>query len=284
MKRFLLALVFIILFGVLPTGQNNVNAADKIFETPVCMTVNKNYIKSDSPPFLEKGYTLVPIRALSESLCADSVLWDAKSNSAYIKKGSTSLTIKKNSKYAYVNEKKVTLDMPAKIYNDRFYVPVRFASESFGATVSWNNETYTVDISLKGVTVPAHLIGERGYSDTDLYWLSRIINAESQGESMDGKIAVGNVVLNRVESPLYADNIKDVVFDTNYGVQFTPVLNGTIYNKPLGDSIIAAKRALNGESKVYKCLYFLNPDIAENFWIVNNRTFYKSIGNHDFYL
>ena len=101
---------------------------------------------------------------------------------------------------------------------------------------------------------------------------------------MKGKIAVANVVLNRVQSNLYADNIYDVIFDTNYGVQFTPVLNGSIYNVPLGDSIIAAKRALNGESHAGKSLYFLNPKTAQSFWIVNNRIFYKSIGNHDFYL
>ena len=117
-----------------------------------------------------------------------------------------------------------------------------------------------------------------------IYWLSRIINAESAGESMRGKVAVGNVVLNRVESHLYADNIYDVIFDTQYGVQFTPAANGTIYNEPSGDSIVAAKRAFLGEENVGNCLYFLNPRISTNFWIVNNRTFYKTIGNHDFYL
>lgn len=101
---------------------------------------------------------------------------------------------------------------------------------------------------------------------------------------MIGKIAVANVVLNRVKSPLFANNIYDVIFDRNYGVQFTPILNGTIYNTPLGDSVVAAKRALRGENYASESLYFLNPRIATSSWIINNRTFFRRIGNHDFYL
>lgn len=47
----------------------------------------------------------------------------------------------------------------------------------------------------------------------DLYWLSRIISAESRGESLKGQIAVGNVVLNRVEEDDFPDTIPAVIFD-----------------------------------------------------------------------
>lgn len=282
LKIQILALIFFFTCCFLP--KHEAKAVAQTFETPVCVTVNGHYLKTDSQAFLEKGYTMIPIRAVSDALCADSVEWNGKESCATISRDGTALQISKNSKTAWVNGRKTTLDTAAVIRNDRFYVPIRFVAETFGTKVDWDKNSYTVLLSAPGITVPKHMIGSRGYSDEDLYWLSRIIHAESAGEPMIGKIAVANVVLNRVESPLFDNTIYDVVFDRKYGIQFTPTVNGAIYNTPAGDSIVAAKRALLGENTAGKSLYFLNPVIAESFWIVNNRTFYKSIGNHDFYL
>lgn len=285
MKKFILALVFILLSSTMFENSRTVaNANDTLFETPVCLTVNGNYIKSDTPGYLEGGYTMVPIRAVTEALRADRIDWNEKSSTATITRKNTTIVLKKNNKTAVVNGKNVTMDTASVIKADRFYVPVRFVAETLSTKVGWNASTYTVNITAQGVTVPASMIEDRGYTDNDIYWLSRIVNAESQGEPMIGKIAVANVVLNRVKSSLFANNIYDVIFDRNYGVQFTPILNGTIYNTPLGDSVVAAKRALRGENYVSESLYFLNPRIATSSWIINNRTFFRRIGNHDFYL
>lgn len=285
MKKSVLALLFVLLSTMTFYGtETTAKAEDALFKTPVCLTVNGSYIKSDTPGYLENGIAMLPIRALSDALCADRVDWNEKTSSATITKNGITIVLRKNQKTATVNGKSVKLDTAAVIQANRFYVPVRFAAETFHTTVSWDSQMYMVNITAADVTVPKDMIGDRGYTDNDLYWLSRIVNAESQGEPMTGKIAVANVVLNRVKSDLYANNIYDVIFDRNYGVQFTPILNGTVYHTPLGDSIVAAKRALIGENHAGESLYFLNPTIAENFWIVNNRIFFKTIGKHDFYL
>ena len=278
-KTWLLALIFIFSCSAAPAS-----AETKQYKPPVCITVNNTYIRTDTPAFLENGYTQLPIRAVSDALCADSVTWDRKTNSAHIKRGNKTVSVSKNSKKATVNGKTVYMDTSATIHNDRFYVPVRFIAETFGSEVFWDASTYTVNLHAPDITVPSHSVGNRGYTEDDLYWLSRIIHAESEGESMTGKIAVGNVVINRVKSPLFSNNIYDVIFDRKYGVQFTPTANGAIYKTPSGDSIAAAKLALSGENTAGSSLYFLNPAISTSFWIVNNRPFYKSIGNHDFYL
>lgn len=287
MKKLILALVFILLFypfsNIVADSVANTNTKT-LFAYPVCMTVNGHYIRSDTSGYLESGYTMVPARALADALCADKIRWDEGTSSAAITKGGKTIVLKKNSKTALVNDKKVALDAASVIRADRFFIPVRFVAETFQTQVSWDGDTHTVNITANGVTVPPALIGKRGYTDNDLYWLSRIVHAESQGEPMKGKIAVANVVLNRVKSPLYANNIYDVIFDHNYGVQFTPTINGTIYQSPSGECIAAAKRALGGERHAGESLYFLNPAIAQSFWIVNNRPFFKTIGNHDFYL
>lgn len=118
----------------------------------------------------------------------------------------------------------------------------------------------------------------------DLYWLSRIVHAEAQGEPYTGKLAVANTILNRVKSSQFPNTIWGVIFDTKYGVQYTPTVNGAIYNTPNADSVRAAREALEGKSVVGNAMYFCNPKKAPGNWIMQNRPYYTTIGNHAFYL
>ena len=124
---------------------------------------------------------------------------------------------------------------------------------------------------------------DKFYREDEVYWLAKIISAESKGESIDGKIAVGNVVLNRVRSSQFPNTIYGVIFDKKYGVQFTPVANGTIYQEPTAESIIAAKICLEGYTLSNEVLYFFNPKYSTASWVQNNREFAFNIGNHAFY-
>ena len=124
---------------------------------------------------------------------------------------------------------------------------------------------------------------DSAYDYEDLYWLSRIISAEAKGESFVGQIGVGTVVLNRVKSREFPNTVKGVVFDQKYGTQFTPVANGTIYDKPTDSAVIAAKMCLDGYTLSDSVLYFLNPRIATSSWIQKNRKYAFRVGNHDFY-
>ena len=119
----------------------------------------------------------------------------------------------------------------------------------------------------------------------DIYWLSRIIEAEAGGESYNGKVAVGNVVLNRVNSSEFPSSVKDVIFQYYRGIpMFSPVHNGTIYNTPSQSSIDAAHAALNGARPVGNATYFYNPSIAASTWISDNKTYVTRIGGHVFYV
>lgn len=117
------------------------------------------------------------------------------------------------------------------------------------------------------------------YTEEDLYWLSRVIYAESGNEIKEGQIAVGNVILNRVRNKQFPNTIKQVIFQKN---QFSCVDNGSIYNNPTEDAIDSAKKVLNGikviDDNVY---YFYNPQYSDDSWI-QTRKFYRRIGNHVF--
>ncbi len=161
------------------------------------------------------------------------------------------------------------------------YIPIRSAAEIFGNGVEWQEDTRSVDLTagIGSGIVP----GDAYYDADEVFWLARIIHAEAQGEPMEGKILVGNVVLNRRRHADFPDSIYGVIFDSKYGIQFTPAATGTVYNTPSHESVVAAKICLDGYSLSDSALYFLNPRIAENFWIPANRPYITSVGSHDFY-
>ncbi len=273
----------LLLASILGSVLTTATAVDIKFDTPICMKVNDTLVKSDAKPFLYQGRTYVPIRFVSGALGA-AVSWDGSISTAVIRHDGKEIRLKKGAKGAVVDGRFVALEDGVLLIRDRIYVPVRFVAEELSCQVDWDESTYTVDIKKPGVTVPAEFVGHRGFSDDEIYWLSKIIHAESRGEPMEGKIAVGNVVLNRVASSAYPNTIYGVIFDKKYGVQFSPVADGSIHLTPHGDSVIAAKRALFGENTAGASLFFLNPTIAQSHWMVGARPFFGSIGSHDFYL
>jgi N-acetylmuramoyl-L-alanine amidase len=118
----------------------------------------------------------------------------------------------------------------------------------------------------------------------DIHWLARIIEAEAAAEPYSGKVAVGSVVMNRVKSSLFPNNVKGVIFEYYQGIpMFSPVANGTIYNIPSQDSINAAYVAYNGEKPVGNATYFFNPSKSSGSWIVKNKSYITQIGGHAFY-
>lgn len=124
---------------------------------------------------------------------------------------------------------------------------------------------------------------ENHINQEDIEWLAKIIYAESRGESLNGQIAVGAVIVNRTKSNQFPNTIKEVIFEKSYGYyQFSPAGNGELTNAtPNGDSYEAARRALSGEDPTNGSLYFYNPSKTGDSW-VKSRTVSTTIGNHVF--
>lgn len=265
-------------------GMATTSYAGVYMNVPIDIAVNGRYIKSDVRPFLISGTTYVPIRFVSEALRADEIVWDGQNDTAVVRKGDTEIIMPVGKNYALINGQSIQIPNGVRLVGDRTFVPVRFVSECFGAGVSWDGEHLNVLIEKPDISVNPGSVYDRGYSNENIYWLGRIIDAEAEGEPMNGKIGVGDVVLNRVKSDLYPDTVYEVIFDTKFGVQFEPVINGRIYQTPSFDSLVAAKYCLQGENIVGESLFFLNPVTAASSWITTDRQHYTTVGNHHFYL
>lgn len=229
---------------------------------------------------LVDSITYVPFRAFCDAFGNTTVSWNQATRTATAKVGSLtvnapqgSLYIEANGRYLYGVGKVINLD-------GTIYVPVRPMAKAFGLILTWDGAARAVSLTKTGSFIQS---GSSFYNADEVYWLSRIISAEAGGEPMLGKIAVGNVILNRVRSPLYPNTIYGVIFDRRHGTQFSPVSFGTIYRTPTADSVIAAKMCLDGANLSSDILFFMNPRIATSNWISKNRPFAFTIGNHDFY-
>lgn len=254
----------------------NINEEHRRMNQEVNLYINSKQVEATS--YLINDTTYVPLRAFCEEVSECTISWN--NGIASVESKDMIMKVQQGSNYIESNDRVLYHDNPVLNINSRIYVPIRTLAKAYSLNVTWNDETKSVYLtgSPKGIVK-----GKDFYNEEDLYWLSRIIHAESSGEPLRGKIAVANVIINRKNRSDYPNTIKQVIFDKKYGTQFTPVSNGSIYNTPNSDSIKAAKIVLDGYSLNTQMIFFLNPKTATNFWIMNNRTFVMKIGNHAFY-
>ncbi|MCL6478270.1 MAG: cell wall hydrolase [Peptococcaceae bacterium] len=122
----------------------------------------------------------------------------------------------------------------------------------------------------------------RGFTREDVMLLARAIYAEARGESFTGQVAVGAVVLNRMESRDFPRTIRDVIMQRQSGTyQFSPVKDGSINLEPDETAICAAIQAMAGHDPTNGALYFYNPETASDCWI-KTLPIVARIGNHVF--
>lgn len=230
---------------------------------------------------VQNGDTFVAVRKFANTMDSSAkVTYSYSSRALTISSSKLYMTVKDGSNYIVANGRYLYTPSPVFMKNGIMYAPVTLLAKAFDAKVVWSNASSSFYITRGSGGI---LSGDQFYRDDEVYWLSKIINAESGGEILKGKIAVGNVILNRVRSSYFPNTIYSVIFDKKNGVQFSPTANGTIYKSANSESVIAAKICLEGYSVNNYIFYFINPKVAPNSWVAQNRAFYAQIGNHAFY-
>lgn len=148
------------------------------------------------------------------------------------------------------------------------WLPIRVLATALGAQVAWTGQ---VELTTGG---PPLTEDTRPYTDEELDILSRVIQHEAGYEPMAGRIAVGNVIMNRVHSPAFPDTVSGVVYARN---QFPGATNAT----PREGAILAAKLALEGVNVVPGAYYFNG--VGKPCWASRNKAHLYTIGGHAFF-
>ncbi|MBE6750371.1 MAG: spore cortex-lytic enzyme [Ruminococcaceae bacterium] len=120
--------------------------------------------------------------------------------------------------------------------------------------------------------------GMGGIASSDYELLARIISAEARGEVYLGQVAVGAVIMNRIEHPSFPDTLSGVVYQKG---AFSCLYDGQ-FNQPVAESAyLAASDVLNGLDPSGGAIYYYNPKTATSKWIFS-REVITTIGNHRF--
>lgn len=224
------------------------------------------------------GTLYVSLRIVATALGADDIVWNRDTLSAAIHVCETVINASSGTRYIEAGGRYFYAPAGC-IYRDGYaMVSADALCRSFGADITFDSG----DAYIISAAAPI-MSADTFYDSDDLYWMSRIIHAEAQGEIFEGKIAVGNVVMNRLAASEFPDNIYDIIFDNSCGEQFSPAWNGAIYCTPSEESVIAAKIALEGCDITDGCLYFAASHIAAGCWAGQNRPYATQIENHVFF-
>lgn len=232
---------------------------------------------------LQNDTTIFPLRAFYAAFLPEAKLtYSAATRTAEIKTEGFTIAARDGSHILYANGRCLFSETPIQILSDgTMYAPLRSLAKTLSLSVKWNASTRSVTLSGKPTPLED---GATYYDAEDLYWLSRIISAESRGEPLIGQIAVGNVVLNRASHKAYPDTVKGVIFDRQGGVvQFSPVADGSIWKDPYATSVSAAKICLEGYTVSDRILFFYAPSMVSSTWIERNRPYAFTIASHRFF-
>ncbi len=158
------------------------------------------------------------------------------------------------------------------IYGSKTVAAVKYFQQKNGLTVDGKCGPKT--LAALGINMSSTNQSTSG----DVELLARLISAEARGEPYTGQVAVGAVVLNRVESPAFPGTISGVIYQSG---AFTCIQDGQFW-QPIADSAYkAAREAINGSDPSGGAIYYYNPKTASSTWILS-RPVLTTIGNHRF--
>lgn len=171
----------------------------------------------------------------------------------------------------------------------------RFSTESIAKAVCEDIEEETLELmsSAVGTTYYGYIKVYAGktpliITEEDKEVLLRIVEAEATAEDVKGRMLVANVILNRVLSSKFPDNITDVVFQNNGKTyQFSPIKDGRYWSVTVSEKTIeAVERVLNGEDYSQGALYFAARELANPnnmSWFDRELTRLFRYGVHEFF-
>lgn len=200
---------------------------------PVTLEIDGKIITSDVPPLILQGRTMIPARAVFESMGA-TVLWDNDARLVEVILGTSNVKLSIDNNIAFVNGAQKTMEIPAMIIEDRTLIPVRFVAESLACSVEWDDPSRTVKIkpspSIYSTTITAITMEElsdkyrivvEGAGIMDRYKTFAYVNPERFGidikntrlEIDKGSISTRNEIYSSIRYSQFEEDTVRIVVD-----------------------------------------------------------------------
>lgn len=202
---------------------------------------------------------------------------DDEGNTADVVQETLSMTVSVQVPYIVVNGRYLYAKGSITTVNGSVAAPIRKLALAFNLDVDYDAVEHAALLTHVQDRSAYIQSGDSYYDADELYWMSRLIYAESGNQPLDGMIAVGNVVMNRVNSPRYPNNIYDVLNQKN---QFVPP-SSLSKRTPNNQSVVAAKLVLDGAEVLPTALFFNMKGLSS--YASRTRPYVTTIGDHAFY-
>lgn len=226
-----------------------------------------------------EGITYVSVVNMAKMLdLSTQLMWDENAKQLTLSTNQLTMTAKYGDLYAVANGRYLYCPHGVVIHNDVIMLPLEVVVEAYGGTLVQNEGFGSYQVTRGSGAI---LSGDVFYDENDLFWLSRVVFAESGSEPLLGKMGVAIVVINRVENPRYPDTILGVLSQAN---QFSTYKNGALADRtPNESSIIAAKLVLDGGmiESIAPATHF--DSVPSGSWADRNLSVVEVIGGHRFY-
>ena len=226
-----------------------------------------------------EGTTYVSLAAMAKALDESAAAaWNGSTGTVTVTTANLTMTARLGDHYVIANGRYLYVAERVGQSNGTIMVPLSVVTKAFDAKLTWDAATGKILVQRGS---GALMSGDAFYNQDDLFWMSRVIFAESGNQPLEGKMAVGNVVLNRVASPIFPNSVHAVLSQKN---QFSTYKGGKLANRtPNESSVIAAKLVLDGGvvEEVKNALWF--DAMCSNSWAARNKACLIVIGGHKFY-
>lgn len=187
--------------------------------------------------------------------------------------------IEDKAQYCYLTGEVANIPKPIKIKPKNIVV----AKVKEAKTVTDNSQT--INSASKGRLSRGGVISQSNsisMTDDERYWLEKLVEAESANEPYLGKLAVANVIANRVLDDDFPNTVDGVIRQPG---QYSPWEDGSIYKRTASaDTKKAISEVFNKGNRVIpkETMYFMATYVNNN-WMDNTRIYIKTIGGHKFY-
>lgn len=248
-------------------------------EQKIGLKINDNKIKLTQDLLINEDKTYIFTRQFAE-LMGYEVEWKEDTRQIVLRNENAELMISADESNIIYNGFKVEVEESALLREEGSYLPLRTIGQFLECSIEWDEESRAVVLTKENLEInPEYIVNEKTYTEEDLSILSKIVDVESGDRSIELRLAVANVVLNRVKSDRFPNSVKDVVYQVDVHKQFPPAHKSNFLTRKVDElSIEAARRALEGENNIDNCLFFnLRPFKSKS------NDFYKKLEGEYFY-
>ncbi|MCL6571301.1 MAG: copper amine oxidase N-terminal domain-containing protein [Bacillus sp. (in: Bacteria)] len=237
--------------------------------------INGKQLATENPPVIEEGRTLVPLRSIFEAL-NQQINWNGSNQ--VITSGQIWLQL--NNPVAKIGNKEIKLDVPAKLINDKTYVPLRFVAEALGKEVKFDPQNNSVEINnyisindkikliISGLTRSKRFLSDNAYSErysinNEALKIWETLDEQSKNEF--NKSMIERIKSNVSSKIVYIFEFELVNEDNKFLVQYKfedADLKIKVKEREFINNLMATKKAIDESSKIS----FQIADMISSIW------------------